>query len=103
MRKRFEDAEDKRLSKGGSGGGIGTRAKGPVDSYAGLTESQRARAEKVEAYLDNDLEAADPLFGKIIAGCMLVVLLGGLIAIFLYYGADGLASATYTQRSIRGA
>ncbi len=102
MKARFEDAEERRLSKGGSGGGIGTRARGPIDKYAGLTESQRARAEKVDYYLNNDLEAADPLIGKIIAGSMLFTLLALLAAVFLYYGADGLASATYNQRAIRG-
>ena len=102
MRKRFEDAEDRRLSKGGSGGGIGTRPRGSVDPYAGLSDSQKARAMKVDAYLDNDLEAADPLIGKIIAGSMLFTLIGLLVAVFMYYGADGLAAATYNQRAIRG-
>ena len=85
VRPRFEDAEDRRLSKGGSGGGIGTRPSGTVDPYAGLSEAQKIRAMKVDAYLNNDLEAADPMIGKIIAGSMLFTLFALLFAVFMYY------------------
>jgi len=99
MKARFEDAEDRRLSKGGSGGRYGKVASDP---YVGLTESQRIRAMKVDAYLDNDLEAADGMIGKVIAGSMLITLFGLLFAVWSYYGADGLMAATANQRAVRG-
>jgi hypothetical protein len=99
MKARFEDAEDRRLSRGGSGGRFGNIA---TDPYKDMSDSQRKRAKKVEQYLDNDLEAADPLIGKIIAGSMLVTLFGLLFAVFAYYGVDGLMAATANQRAVRG-
>lgn len=56
----------------------------------GMEESQRIRAEKLAAYLDNDLEPADPLAGKIISGAALLSIFGGLIGVGFYYGFDGL-------------
>ena len=79
MRARYEDGEDKRLSQGGSGGGIfrpNSSKKGVSYAYTN-TESRRfsksdkgqmIRKAKLDAYIDNDLEPADPTFGKIIAG-----------------------------------
>ena len=55
-----------------------------------MEESQRIRAEKLAAYLDNDLEPADPLAGKIISGAALLSIFGGLIGVGFYYGFDGL-------------
>ena len=119
MRKRYEDAEDKRLSQGGSGGGIGRPNKpglGGLFGAGGLAyrntetarfgsadEGQQIRKRKLEAYLDNDLEATDGTFGKIIAGSFLVTLFSLLLGVFLYYGGmEGLMSITEKQRSIRG-
>ena len=51
------------------------------------------RKERLAAYLNNDEEAADKTFGKIIAGSLiltLIALLGGVVA---YYGIDGLIAA----------
>lgn len=94
MRVRFEDAEDKRLSKGGSGGRYGKNA---AVQYA-----PGSREAKVEAYLNNDLPSADGTITKIIAGSMLFTLLALLMAVYMYYGADGLVAATEKQRAVRG-
>ena len=118
MKKRYEDAEDKRLSQGGSGGGIGQpnrRRGGGIGGGWGAytnTESRRVmgadkgqmiRQQKLEAYLDNDLEASDGTFGRALAGVTLFLLLGGLVGIFFYYGGvEGLAAITEPQRRIRG-
>jgi len=92
MRVRFEDAEERRLSKGGSGGAAGNARVNAMSS----------REQKLQRYLDNDDEPADPLIGKIIAGSMLVTIFGLLFAVFMYYGADGLVAATAGQRAVRG-
>ena len=121
MKKRYEDAEDKRLSQGGSGGGVGrpnqlgARFGMGGNSYRNTEtarfgfagkgvadEGQLIRKQKLEAYLDNDLEASDGTFGKIIAGSLLFTIFGGLFAVYMYYGADGLMAATETQRRVRG-
>ena len=66
-------------------------------------EGQQIRKAKLEAYLDNDLDATDGTFGKIIAGSFLLVLFSLLGAVFFYYGGvDGLLTITEKQRSVRG-
>lgn len=116
MKKRYEDAEDKRLSQGGSGGGVGKPNLGRAFGMGGLAyrntesarfgsadEGQQIRKAKLEAYLDNDMEASDGTFGKIIAGSFLVVLFSLLFAVVQYYGGfEGLATITEPQRAIRG-
>ena len=39
-------------------------------------------------------QASDGTFGKIISGSALLSIFGGLIGIYVYYGGDGLLSAT---------
>ena len=115
MKARYEDAEDRRLSQGGSGGrygqigGFGSlNNKAEKRSYLAKRgfnaplDSQMIRAQKLDAYLNNDLEATDGTFGKIMAGTFLLTLFGLLFAVFIYYGTDGLAAATAGQRAVRG-
>ena len=102
------------MSQGGSGGGIGrpNRRGGLPGSYTntetarfvkGADKGQMIRAQKLEAYLDNDLEAADGTFGRVLAGAALFCIFAGLFGVFQYYGGvDGLAAITAPQRAIRG-
>ena len=53
-------------------------------------EGQRIRNQKLEAYLDNDLESADKTFGKIIAGSLILTLIALLAGVISYYGIDGM-------------
>ena len=53
-------------------------------------ESQRIRKERLEAYINSDEAPADPLFGKIIAGSLILVLITLLGGVGAYYGIDGL-------------
>ena len=109
---RFEDAEDKRISQGGSGGGIGRPNRFGFPGAYTNTESRRfgsadpgqeIRRKKLEAYLDNDLEPTDGTFGRVLAGTMLVIIFSLLFGVVQYYGGiEGLASITEKQRSIRG-
>ena len=109
---RFEDAEDKRISQGGSGGGIGRPNRFGLPGAYTNTESRRfgsadpgqeIRRKKLEAYLDNDLEPTDGTFGRVLAGTMLVIIFSLLFGVVQYYGGiEGLASITEKQRSIRG-
>jgi hypothetical protein len=108
-RARYEDADDRRLSQGGSGGRYGatarsfsqlsdaekrkTIAKRGFSEARYSTDSQRIRAEKLDAYLYNDEEATDGTIGKIIAGSMLVSIFSGLFGTWMYYGGDGLMAA----------
>ena len=125
---RFEDGEDKRLSQGGSGGGIGKPNPSSFGAYTntesaryGSYKGQQIRKAKLEAYIYNDLEPADPMFGKvshhlalhtlssapmphrfsriaptgqIIAGSLLFTIFAGLFGIYMYYGGDGIVAAT---------
>lgn len=69
----------------------------------GGDKGQQIRAQKLEAYLDNDLEAADGSFGRALAGAALFCIFAGLFGVFQYYGGvDGLAAITAPQRAIRG-
>ena len=54
----------------------------------GGLESQRIRAAKLEAYINNDggYEPADKTFGMILAGTFLFSLILGLLGAVLYYG-----------------
>lgn len=97
---RYEDGEDRRLSQGGTGGGMGIR-KGTGNSYRN-TESarfgsadpgQQIRKEKLEAYINSEYEASDGTFGKIISGSLLVTIFGLFIGVYMYYGGDGLLTA----------
>mmetsp|Transcript_3862 Transcript_3862/g.6420 ORF Transcript_3862/g.6420 Transcript_3862/m.6420 type:complete len:134 (+) Transcript_3862:39-440(+) len=101
-RSRFEDGDDRRLSQGGSGGRFGKIARRVGISGTEAFGTSDIRKARLEAYVNSDEEAADPLIGKIIAGSFLVTLFGLLYAVFAYYGVDGLNAATMTQRSIRG-
>ena len=109
----YEDAEDKRLSQGGSGGASGTQSPARWQFWClhkhrdctihGRRQGQQIRAQKLEAYLDNDLEAADGSFGRALAGAALFCIFAGLFGVFQYYGGvDGLAAITAPQRAIRG-
>ena len=101
MRARYDDGDERRLSKGGSGGRFQASSK-----RLGISRTEKysnpIRQKKLEEYVNSDLEAADPLIGKIIAGSALLTIFGLLFAVYAYYGADGLAAATQTQRNIRG-
>ena len=56
-------------------------------------KGQQIRAKNLEAYINSTEEAADPIVGKIISGSALFSIFAGLIGIYVYYGADGLAAA----------
>ena len=104
---RYADDVDRRLSAGGSGGGIGTfggaRKKksgrgGDLFGTSGVSgtqgfdqsESSRIRQAKLDAYINNDLEPADGTVPKIIAGAMLFSIFSGLAGVMMYYGGDGI-------------
>eukprot|EP00965_Chrysotila_dentata_P255107 6212104-Pleurochrysis_carterae.AAC.3 len=124
MRSRYEDGEDRRLSqvrpKCFSYMSLNPAGKNLATSLA--FESKRLRSSEcvhtclkethlhrctalttqLEAYVNSEEDAADPLIGKIIAGSLLLTIFGLLYAVYAYYGADGLSAATYSQRAIRG-
>ncbi len=105
MRSRYEDADERRLSKGGSGGRYDAAANKKKRLGVSRTEAfggNNIRQQRLEEYVNSDYAPADPLIGKIVAGSALLAIFGLLFAAFAYYGADGLSAATYTQRSIRG-
>ena len=72
MRARFDDAEDRRLSKGGSGGRFGKTApkKNRALGVSGMDKYTQSdiRQKKLDAYVNNDLEPTDGTISKIIAG-----------------------------------
>lgn len=103
MRSRYEDADERRLSKGGSGGRYDANKKKRLGvSRTEAFGGNNIRQQRLEEYVNSDYAPADPLIGKIVAGSALLTIFGLLFAAYLYYGADGLSAATYTQRSIRG-
>jgi len=99
MASRYEDGDDKRLSSGGSGSRWGRFGGGNKNKRLGVggTESfasNNIRQQKLDAYVNNDYEAADRTFTKIIAGSFLVTLFTLLYGVYAYYGGEGLISAT---------
>jgi hypothetical protein len=63
-------------------------------------KSQLIRKAKLEAYINSEEEASDGTFGKIISGSALLSIFGGLVGVYLYYGGDGLLTATSKQRAL---
>merc|ERR1719230_1049074 len=61
MRARFEDAEDRRLSKGGSGGRYGKLAPKKALGVSGMDKYTQSdiRQRKLDAYVNNDLDPTD--------------------------------------------
>ena len=58
--------------------------------FSSVDEGQMIRKAKLEAYIEgNGAEAADPTFGKYLAGTFLIVLISLLVAVINYYGIDG--------------
>ena len=54
---------------------------------------QAIRKARLEAYINSDYAPADKTFGKIIAGSLILVILGLLGGVVAYYGIDGLVFA----------
>jgi len=69
-------------------------------AYFGSEVSQ-IRQRKLEAFLNSEEEATDGTFGKIMSGSALLAIFGGLVAVYFYYGGDGLMQATAGQRAIQ--
>ena len=95
MISRYEDGDEKRLSQGGGGGrygNVGNNRRVGVSGTDGwgTSKSQRIRQANLEAYVNSEEAPADGTIVKIIAGCALFSILGGLIGIYMYYGGDSI-------------
>jgi len=64
-------------------------------------ETSEIRQRKLESFLNSEEEATDGTFGKIMSGSALLSIFGGLVAVYFYYGGDGLMQATAGQRAIQ--
>jgi hypothetical protein len=51
---------------------------------------QRIRKQRLAEYINSTEEAADTTFNKLLAGSFILVLLGLLIGVMMYYGIDGM-------------
>jgi hypothetical protein len=89
-----KDNSDRGLGSGG------TAYRNTETARFGALESQQIRKRNLEAYINSEEEASDGTFGKIISGSALLSIFGGLVGVYLYYGADGLMGATAGQRAI---
>lgn len=92
---------NKQKKKGGKIFGDGTgsdRGLGGNNAYrntesarlGNVDEGQRIRKQRLEEYINSDEAPADPMFGKIISGSLILTLIALLCGVVAYYGLDGL-------------